>query len=304
MTFLRWLTSLFGARARREQDLKDELAFHFSTEVERRVAAGQSPADALASAKRDFGNVPLVEEVTRDMWGWSMLDLKLGGRMLLKYPGLTLAGGLALAIAIGVGAGYYDLIGKVMSPTIPLPEGDRLVVIETQNTLTSEPEPRVARDFLDWRRELRAIEDLGAHRADARHLVIRNARSEPIQIAQLTAAAFRTARVSPLLGRALLESDEMPGAPAVVLLGHDVWQRALDGRPDVVGSMVQLGGIPATEVGVMPEDFRYPVSHDAWTPLPLRASYAPLEGGPIGVIGRLARSVTLEQANAELRVLG
>ena len=106
----RWLTSLFGARAvdreRQEQELKDELAFHFSTEVERRVAAGQSPANALASAKRDFGNVPLVEEVTRDMWGWSMQDYKLGVRMLVKYPGLTLAGGLALAIAIGLGAGW------------------------------------------------------------------------------------------------------------------------------------------------------------------------------------------------------
>ena len=85
---LRWVTSLFGARAdareRQEQDLKDELAFHFNTEVERRVAIGQSPADALVSAKRDFGNVPLVEDVTRDMWGWWAQDYKLGIRMLVE----------------------------------------------------------------------------------------------------------------------------------------------------------------------------------------------------------------------------
>ena len=55
-------------------------------------------------------------------------DYKLGVRMLLKYPGLTIAGGLALAIAIGIGAGWYDLVGKVLWPTIPLPEGDRVVV--------------------------------------------------------------------------------------------------------------------------------------------------------------------------------
>src|SRR5688572_32597383 len=101
-------------------------------------------------------------------------DYKLGVRMLLKYPGLTLAGGLALAIAIGVGAGYYDLIGKVFTPTIPLPEGDRLVLIETQNTLTREPEPRVVRDLLEWRRELRAIADLGAYHADTRKLIVPN----------------------------------------------------------------------------------------------------------------------------------
>ena len=88
-------------------------------------------------------------------------DYKLGLRMLLKYPGLTLAGGLALAIAIGIGAGWYDLSGKFLAPTIPLPEGDRLVLIETQNTLTNEPEPRVVRDFLEWRRELRTIERAG-----------------------------------------------------------------------------------------------------------------------------------------------
>src|SRR5688500_11426925 len=178
-------------------------------------------------------------------------DYKLGVRMLLKYPGLTLAGGLALAIAIGVGAGYYDLLNKVLTPTIPLPEGDRLVLIETQNTLTSEEEPRVVRDFLEWRRELRTIEDLGAYRADTRRLIIANAPPEPVQIAQITAAAFRSARVSPLLGRALLESDERPGAPGVVVLGYDVWERSFGSRGDVVGSIVQLGNTPATVIGVM-----------------------------------------------------
>ena len=54
-------------------------------------------------------------------------DYKLGVRMLLKYPGLTIAGGLALAIAIGIGAGWYDLADKLLWPSIPLPEGDRVV---------------------------------------------------------------------------------------------------------------------------------------------------------------------------------
>jgi putative ABC transport system permease protein len=231
-------------------------------------------------------------------------DYKLGIRMLLKYPGLTLAGGLALAIAIGIGAGWYDLTGKILAPTIPLPEGDRVVVIETQNTLTNAPEPRVVRDFLEWRRELRTIEVLGAYRADTRNLIIGTAAPALIRIAELTAAAFGTARVPPLLGRALLDADEMPGAPRVVVLGYDVWQRALGGRQDVLGSVVKLGNTPATVIGVMPKGFGYPFNHDAWTPLSLRASYDAFEGGAIGVIGRLAPGVTEEQANAELRVLG
>jgi predicted permease len=232
------------------------------------------------------------------------LDVKLGGRMLVKYPMLTVAGGLALAIAIGIGAGWYDLAGKLLWPRIPLPDGDRIVTIDTHNALTNEPEPRVTRDFLGWRSDVRSIDDLGAYTTGLRNLIVGSAQPVLIQTAALTATAFRAARVTPLIGRGLLDADEKPGAPGVVVLGYDVWQRSLDGRNDVVGSTVALGGAPVTVIGVMPEGFGYPVSHDAWTPLQLRASYGALEGDPIAVIGRLKPGVTLEQANAELRVLG
>jgi putative ABC transport system permease protein len=230
-------------------------------------------------------------------------DYKLGLRALLKFPGLTLAGGLALALAIGVGAGWYDIWGKILSPTIPLPDGDRIVLIETQNTLTNRPELRIAPDFLDWRRELKTIDDLGAYRTATRTLATSEAAPEPIRVAELTAAAFRTARVPPLLGRGLLASDETPGAPGVVVLGYKVWQRSFGGRPDIVGLVVNIGNTPATVIGVMPDGFAYPVSHDAWSPLQLRGSYDPLKGGAISVIGRLAAGVTRAQADAELRVI-
>ncbi len=313
---MKWIDSararlrLLFARRAAESRMNSEFRFHIEMETDRLMRAkGLAPDEARRHALAAFGGVEKHKEALRDGRGLAWLsgmslDVKLGGRMLLKYPGLTLAGGLALAIAIGIGAGWYDLMGKILAPTIPLPEGDRLVLIETQNTLTNEPEPRVVRDFLEWRRELRTIEDLGAFRTDTRNLLVGNAAPEPIQIAELTAAAFGTARVSPLLGRALLDSDEMPGAPSVVVLGNDVWQRSLGSRPDVLGSVVKLGNTPATVIGVMPKGFGYPYNHDAWTPLPLRASYEALEGGAIKVIGRLVPGVTREQANAELRVLG
>src|SRR4026209_311020 len=102
-------------------------------------------------------------------------DYKLGVRMLLKYPGLTIAGGLALAIAIGIGAGWYDLAGKLLWPRIPLPDGDRSVTSGTHNPLTNEPDLRVTRDFLEWRSEARSIESLGAYRAELRNLIVGNA---------------------------------------------------------------------------------------------------------------------------------
>ena len=230
-------------------------------------------------------------------------DYKLGLRMLLKYPGLTVAGGLALAMAIGIGAGWYDLAGKLLFPTIPLPEGERLVVIETHEVRTGGEERRVARDFLGWQRDLRSVESLGAYRTATQNLIAGSTPPVPIRTAELTAAALRAARVAPLFGRTLLDSDESAGAPAVVVVGYDVWQRLFGGRSDVVGSVVRLGGTPATVVGVMPAGFAYPINHRVWTALHLRASYGALEGGAIEVVGRLAPGITLEQANAELRVL-
>jgi predicted permease len=229
-------------------------------------------------------------------------DYRLGLRMLLKYPGLTLAGGLALAIAIGIGAGWYEVIGKVFAPTIPLPEGDRLVTIETRNSLTNEREPRVLHDFLGWRRGLNAIEGLGAYRTHTQNLVVGDTPPEPIQVAELTAAAFNAARVSPLLGRALLDSDEKVGGPGVVVLGYAVWQRSLGGRDNVLGSVVKLGDMPATVIGVMPKGFGYPVNQQAWTPLPLRGFYDALEGEAVTVIGRLAEGMSRQQADAEIQL--
>jgi putative ABC transport system permease protein len=231
-------------------------------------------------------------------------DYRLGLRMLLKYPGLTLAGGLAMAVAIGVGTVWFDVTRKFMAPTIPLPDGERIVSIETHNTLTNAAEPRLLHDFLVWRRELRTVEELGAFRTDTRNLIIDDAAPQLIKTAEITAAGFGAAHVSPLLGRSLLVTDETPGAPGVIVLGFEVWQRSLASRSDIIGSTVKLGNAPVTVIGVMPEGFGYPFNHDAWTPLVLRDSYGALEGEPIGVIGRLAAGVSPEQANVEMRVFG
>jgi putative ABC transport system permease protein len=313
---MKWLDSararlhLLFARRAAESRMNTEFRFHIEMEAEELMRVkGLTPDEARRQALAAFGGVEKHKEALRDGRGLAWLsgmslDLKLGGRMLLKYPGLTLVGGLALAIAIAIGAGWYDFTRKFLGPTIPLPEGDRLVLLETQNTLTNALETRVVRDFLEWRRELSTIEGLGAYRTATRSLIVGKAAPERIRIAELTAAAFGAARVPPVFGRGLFDSDDRGGAPSVIVLGYDVWQRSLGGRQDVVGSVVQLGNTPATVIGVMPEGFGYPVNHDAWTPLSLGASYGALEGGAISVIGRLAPGMTREQADAELRVLG
>ncbi len=230
-------------------------------------------------------------------------DYKLGVRMLLKYPGLTIAGGLALAIAIGLGAGWYDLTRDFLRPTIPLPDGDRIVEIEVRN-LTGGDERRLLHDFSVWQRDVRSVVDLGVYRTVERNLILGDARPEPVSIAETTASAFRLVRVPPILGRPLLDADEQPGATPVVVLGYRVWQQRFGRGVDVIGRTVQLGKTTTTVVGVMPDGFAFPLNHRLWVPLQLRPSgYSPLEGPTVRVFGRLAPGATQAQANAELTAL-
>lgn len=233
-----------------------------------------------------------------------MQDYKLGLRMLVKYPGLTLAGGLALAIAIGIGSAWYDLSGDLFRPTIPLPAGDRIVEVEMRNAAGGGDERRLLHDFVNWRQHVRSIEDLGAYRTVERNLVLGDARPEPVTVAEITASAFRVAAVPPLMGRPLIDGDERPGAPPVAVLGYAVWQQRFGGRTDVIGQAIQLGRSTMTVVGVMPEGFAFPINHRLWVPLQLQASgYGPLEGVQIRIFGRLAPDVTQAQAYAEVTAL-
>ena len=231
-------------------------------------------------------------------------DYKLGLRMLLKYPGLTLSGGLALAMAIGIGAGWYDLSRDVLRPAIPLPDGNRIVEVEMRDLASGGDERRLLHDFLAWQRDVRSIVEFGAYRTVERNLMLAKARPEPVTIAEITPSAFQLVGVPPLIGRPLLDADQQPGATPVVVLGHDVWRQRFGGRADVVGETVQLGKTTTTVVGVMPDGFAFPINHRLWVPLHVRsAGYRPLDGPPVRVFGRLAPGATQAQANAELTAL-
>jgi predicted permease len=233
------------------------------------------------------------------------LDLKLGGRMLVKYPGLTLVGGLAMAFAIWAGAIAFVVVGQLLYPTLPLPGGERVVRIHSWDASAGEVERRTLSDFLAWRGALRSVADLGASRDVSLNLIVGRDVGPPVRAAEVTASAFPIAAAAPLLGRTLVAADERPGAPPVVVLGHEVWKKRLAGDLGVVGRTVQLGDAYATVVGVMPEGFGFPVAHEMWTPLrPDALAAAPREGPGVAVFGRLAPGATLESAQAELAAFG
>ena len=301
---------------RRRGDVEAEMAEEFRLHQELRAAdlvrAGLPPAEAARQARLEFGSVEWYKDEARAARGLravdeirvSWLDVKLGGRMLVKYPGLTLVAGLAFAFAIAVGAAGFELISQVAAPTLPLPGGDRVVAIRAWDEAASDQEHRLAHEFTSWRGTLRTVAALGAHRSVQRNLVVPGGEVTPVTLAEISASAFQVAAVRPLLGRVLLPADEQPDAPPVLVIGYDAWRTRFAGDTAVVGRTVRLDGTPHTVVGVMPDGFAFPTSYSWWTPLHLSASgYAPGEGPPIEVVGRLAPGATLESAQAELATL-
>src|SRR5690606_4734081 len=127
---------------------------------------------------------------------------------------------------------------------------------------------------------------------------------ELVTAAEISAAGFRIARVPPLIGRAIVETDMAPGAAPVIVIGYDVWQRRFAGARDIIGRELRLGLDAHTIVGVMPEGFQFPFNFGYWIPLRLRPGEM-LRAGPEGVVfGRLAPDQTIAQAHAEVAALG
>src|SRR5688500_10393554 len=232
----------------------------------------------------------------------SWLDWKLGARLLLKYPALTIIGGLSLAVAMTIGAVGIEVADELLYKRLPFDEGGRVVRLETQDTAASRVEPRVLHDFAIWRRSLTTIVELGAVRVSERNLVTGEGRVESMRVAEITASAFPLTRVPPLLGRTLQPSDDIPGAAPVVVLAHDIWQRQFLQDRAIIGRVVTVGRTARTVVGVMPPRFGFPRNQQLWVPLPIQDA-APREGPAIQVFGRLANGVSWQDAAAELDVV-
>jgi putative ABC transport system permease protein len=236
---------------------------------------------------------------------FSWLDLKLALRILVRYPGLTLTGGLGIAVAMAIVVGFFTTNTWYFHPTIPLSEGDRLVGLENWDRRTSREERRSLYDFVQWREAMQSVEDMSAFHTVARNLISEGASVELVQVAAITPSGFRLARVPPLLGRTLVDSDAAPGAPPVVVIGYDVWRTRFASAPDIIGRDVRLSTTLHTIVGVMPEGFAFPINHRFWTPLqidPLASRRG--EGPSIYISGRLAPGFDLAAAQAELTVIG
>lgn len=233
-------------------------------------------------------------------FGASLLDVKLSLRMLVKHPGLTLVAVFALALGIPASMAPVHFL-EVFEADLPFEGGERIVGLRYREIDGLDQRRGSAFEYRLWRERLAGFEEMGAARMDRYNLVV-GEKASPLPAAEMTASSFRITGVPPLLGRPLIDADEEPGAPDVVVIGHDVWRSLFAGDPEVVGRTVLVAGGPHTVVGVMPEGFRFPSYQQIWTPLRTGTPTGPTGDG-LQIFGRLADGVTRERVLAQMESL-
>ena len=268
-------------------------------------------AGALRRSARRLRDVRPTEValVAQRPGGPSLLDVKLGVRMLRKHPGLTLAALFALGVGIPVGLAPMHVVGALFRP-LPEDEDGRIRILRYWSTERNRAERPGYFDLSLWRERLSGFESIGAARGVGYNLVL--GESEVVQItgSEVTASVFDMLGTAPLLGRTLVPSDEQTGAPDVAVLGNDLWQARFGGRPDIVGTTLRTGAVQRTIVGVMPPGFLfpsdgylYPLGQQLWVPLREEGVAGPETGPPLLVLGRLADGAGVAEVEAEAATL-
>ena len=299
-------------RRQREKELDEEVQVHLQMAAQERIEQGETAEQARASAVREFGNVSLVKETTRDAWGWGLgesllRDMSYAVRSLRRRPGFTIAAGLSLALGIGVTTAIFTVLNAVALRPLPYADADRLLWMTQILKKNSTDEVTLTAHFLEWRRQNQTFTDLAGYNYQTRNLT---GLDEPMQLltAKASASLLPLLGVQPVLGRNFLKQEDYKGRDQVVLLGSALWQQRFGGNPKILGQTITLDGSPYVIVGVLPPDFVFPGPDQVQLITPLgKDEVAELQykvGSIIfNVIGRLKPGVTLEQARADLAVI-
>ena len=301
---------LFG-RGRRYDDLSVSIQEHIAERADELVDEGMPRAEAEQTARREFGNVALIQQRSREAWQWPVLesilvDLKLTYRRLRKSPGFAATVLLTLAIGIGANTAVFSVVNSVLLKPLPYPDSDRLTSLWLDapgaNGLASSNSglhlsPSL---FLTFAEHNHSFQSMGIW-AMRYATVTGIAQPDQVNAALVSGGVLETLGVQPDTGKWFSSDDQDPRGRKSVILSYGYWRRRFGSDRGVIGRALQVDGITREVVGVMPRGFRI-VDQDFDLLIPMALDRATLKMYPFGYdgIGRLKTGVTLVQADGDL----
>jgi predicted permease len=301
----------FFFRNRRYDDISVSIQEHIDEHIDELMEDGMPRDQAERTARRDFGNVTLLRERSREVWQWQtfeslLVDLKHVCRRLRRSPGFAITVVLTLAIGIGANTAVFSVLNSVLIRPLSYPEPQQLVALR----LNAPGAPGLT----DFRDELRLSASMyltfAAHNISFQSLgvwlpgtasITGIAQPEQVNTAMITDGVLQTFDVPAVAGQWLNAADQDPRGAQRVMLSYGYWQRRFGGDPSVVGRTIRVDSQPHVIAGVMPRGFKV-VSYDFDLLMPL--AFDPVKQPQAGFayrgIGRLRPGVTISQANADV----
>ena len=234
-------------------------------------------------------------------------ELKFSIRSLLKTPGITLIAIGTLGLGIGATTAIFSVVNTTLLRPLSFDHPERLTRIYTE--FPTYPNGGMSRfvastaEYHDLQRETRSWQSVEIWSSSGINMMIG---SEPVRVTAtfVSGGLLPTLGVPATFGRLITPQDDMSGAPLVAVISHGLWQRSFAKSQAVLGREILLNGIKYTIVGVMPQDFRFPVGDaditEVWAPLQLDPRSNENGSHNWWVLGRLKPGVTIHQAQAEL----
>ncbi len=306
---MKWFPS-FGFQ-RRKRELQEEIDAHLQMAIADRVARGETAETARQAAAREFGNVPLVQDVTRDMWGQAWLeqlgrDVRYALRQLRKSPGFSITATAMLAVAICANSTVFSWIDGTMLRPIPGARGTGDLVSLQRGERNFSPVPPLSYpDYRDLREQNHTFTGLLAYHNDWIALT-GGTQPERVYIAGVSANFFDVLGIKPVLGRFFLPEEEARAVPNVIL-SYGLWKTRYGKDPAIVGKAIEIARHPLTVIGVAPEGFvgaAPGLRDDLWVTLdPLGTDVWRMthrDSDWLILIGRLRPGVSRDQAAQDL----
>lgn len=258
--------------------------------------------------RKGFGNPGVLEEQSRDAWGFRWLDelgqdLTYAARSLRKAPAYTIAAVLTLAVAIGANTSVFSVVNGVLLRPLPFPHQDRLLFLYEQSR-SGSARPASYPTFLDWQDHTDAFDGLAYIRGRGTRIAGPDGPT-PAIIALASPGFFATLAEKPYLGRLYTVAEAAAGAH-VAVIAYRLWRQRFGGDPRALGTTLSLSDGDFTLVGVLPPDVTYPAWAQIIVPLPALAAgeLALTQRGlhvDSRVIGRVKPGITPDQAARSLQ---